>query len=117
MALLYGRAGRLTAKNGGFRPGQLLVCEMCSVDVVMVCAEMWRKDEAGAFRFLCTWTAPGTVLAEMLGKEPSAWTRDDAVVAAAHWAAFCSILAPGFDVVFAEAGDQGATDRGFSGLT
>ena len=22
MALLYGRAGRLTAKNGGFRPGQ-----------------------------------------------------------------------------------------------
>ena len=23
MALLYGRAGRLTAKNGGFRPGQV----------------------------------------------------------------------------------------------
>jgi hypothetical protein len=23
MALLYGRAGRLTAKNGGFRPGQI----------------------------------------------------------------------------------------------
>jgi hypothetical protein len=23
MALLYGRAGRLTAQNGGFRPGQL----------------------------------------------------------------------------------------------
>ena len=23
MALLYGHAGRLTAKNGGFRPGQL----------------------------------------------------------------------------------------------
>ena len=22
MALLYGRAGRLTVKNGGFRPGQ-----------------------------------------------------------------------------------------------
>ena len=22
MVLLYGRAGRLTAKNGGFRPGQ-----------------------------------------------------------------------------------------------
>jgi hypothetical protein len=22
MALLYGRAGRFTAKNGGFRPGQ-----------------------------------------------------------------------------------------------
>jgi hypothetical protein len=22
MAVLYGRAGRLTAKNGGFRPGQ-----------------------------------------------------------------------------------------------
>jgi hypothetical protein len=22
MAILYGRAGRLTAKNGGFRPGQ-----------------------------------------------------------------------------------------------
>ena len=39
-----------------------------------------------------------------MGAEPSAWTRDDAVVAAAHWAAFCSILAPGFDVVFAEAG-------------
>ena len=24
MGLLYGRAGRLTAKNGGFRPGQWL---------------------------------------------------------------------------------------------
>jgi hypothetical protein len=24
MGLLYGRAGRLTSKNGGFRPGQLL---------------------------------------------------------------------------------------------
>ena len=24
MALLHGRAGRLTAKNGGFRPGQML---------------------------------------------------------------------------------------------
>ena len=23
MAFLYGRAGRLTAKNGGFRPGQI----------------------------------------------------------------------------------------------
>jgi hypothetical protein len=23
MALLYGRAGRLTAQNGGFRPGQI----------------------------------------------------------------------------------------------
>ena len=23
MALLYGRAGRLTTKNGGFRPGQI----------------------------------------------------------------------------------------------
>ena len=27
MALLYGRAGRLTAKNGGFRPGQYLEAE------------------------------------------------------------------------------------------
>jgi hypothetical protein len=25
MALLYGRAGRLTTKNGGFRPGQYLI--------------------------------------------------------------------------------------------
>ena len=24
MAFLYGHAGRLTAKNGGFRPGQML---------------------------------------------------------------------------------------------
>ena len=26
MAFLYGRAGRLTAKNGGFRPGQCGIC-------------------------------------------------------------------------------------------
>jgi hypothetical protein len=26
MALLYGRAGRLTAKNAGFRPGQWAWC-------------------------------------------------------------------------------------------
>jgi hypothetical protein len=25
MAFLYGRAGRLTSKNGGFRPGQFFV--------------------------------------------------------------------------------------------
>jgi hypothetical protein len=25
MGILHGRAGRLTAKNGGFRPGQLLL--------------------------------------------------------------------------------------------
>ena len=31
MALLYGRAGRLTDKNGGFRPGQELRAESCTV--------------------------------------------------------------------------------------
>ena len=28
MALLHGRAGRLTAKNGGFRPGQVAKCPL-----------------------------------------------------------------------------------------
>jgi hypothetical protein len=31
MALLYARAGRLTDKNGGFRPGQELRAESCTV--------------------------------------------------------------------------------------
>ena len=28
MAFLYGRTGRLTAKNGGFRPGQVADCQL-----------------------------------------------------------------------------------------
>ena len=34
MALLYGRAGRLTAKNGGFRPGQYVYS-------IPACGEPW----------------------------------------------------------------------------
>jgi hypothetical protein len=47
MGLLYGRAGRLTAKNGGFRPGQNLqqlhVREVPGGDVLNV-----REGEAAA---------------------------------------------------------------------
>jgi hypothetical protein len=36
MALFYGRAGRLTAKNGGFRPGQSHLQAAAGVDTVEV---------------------------------------------------------------------------------
>ena len=44
MALLYGRAGRLTARNGGFRPGQWRYCSPGDVHR----DEVYTFDEAGA---------------------------------------------------------------------
>ena len=35
MAVLYGRAGRLTAKNGGFRPGQVTQDLQTATDTVV----------------------------------------------------------------------------------
>lgn len=81
----------------------VLLYEMCKLDMIVVTAEMWRKDEVGATPAISIWTAPDTVLAEMLAKEPSEWTRDDAIVAAANYATHVVMWAAGGDVVLAEA--------------
>ena len=39
MAVLYGRAGRLTAKNGGFRPGQIRAAGQATVLTVAPAGE------------------------------------------------------------------------------
>jgi hypothetical protein len=41
MALLYGRAGLLTAKNGGFRPGQVRRLRFKAFDIP------WRQITGG----------------------------------------------------------------------
>ena len=44
MALLYGRAGRLTVKNGGFRPGQATTDEDLRREE-SAARELLRKEE------------------------------------------------------------------------
>jgi uncharacterized OB-fold protein len=50
---LYGRAGRLAAKNGGFRPGQK-VCEDCGV-----LTPGWGLPKSGKRQRWCTGCAKG----------------------------------------------------------
>ena len=82
----------------------VLLCEMTKLGMVMVLAEAFRKDDAGAIPLISMWSTPDTALAEMLAQEPSEWTRGDAIVAAANIAVMTPVCGPGFDAVFAEAG-------------
>jgi hypothetical protein len=61
----------------------LLLYEMCKADNLLVCAELWRKNDTGDLLIFTIWSAPETAFAAMLAKEH--WTRDDAVLAAAHY--------------------------------
>lgn len=77
----------------------VVLSEMCTVDMVAVCAEGMRKDEAGEMPMLSMCVAPDTVFAEMVAKEPSEWTRDDALVAASQMAPWVSFTAAGVSAV------------------
>ena len=53
MVLLYGRAGRLNAKNGGFRPGQFLGmeavgCHETTYNNIVTCDVDIRRDLYGS---------------------------------------------------------------------
>jgi hypothetical protein len=87
-----------------YRRAAVLLYEMCKVDMVAVVAETYRKDDEGVILWIKTYTAPDTVFAAMVAKDPRAWTRDDAITAAVHsvqWGVTCAV---GCTAVFAEAG-------------
>ncbi len=64
----------------------LLLYEMAKIDMVVICGEAHRKDERGVPLCIQILTAPDTVFAEVLAKEPRTFTKGDAVVAAAGFA-------------------------------
>jgi len=70
-----------------WRRASLLLFEMTKIDMLSVCAELWRRDEHGVLAFFNVWTAPDSVLAEMVAKEPGTWGREDALTAALNMAA------------------------------
>jgi hypothetical protein len=82
----------------------ILLYEMCKADMVLVCAETHRKTADGIPLYFSIFTAPGTVFAQMLAKEPGEWTRDDALLAAANHSVSAATWAPGYKAVLKEAG-------------
>ena len=92
-----------------YRRAALLLYEMAKAPssaemMVAVVAEGYRRDDDGRGLFHATWTAPDTVFAAFVTKDPSAWTRDDAIIAAANHAVFGAAWSPGYAAVSAEAG-------------
>ena len=73
MALLYGRVGRFTAKNGGFRPGQGSAVAICFVNR----DEHARKWEHGSGkREHCPAAAPPAAGAQDLFAQQPRWRAD-----------------------------------------
>ena len=93
------------AKIGGaeYRRASVLLYDMCKLGAVTVCAEMCRKDTDDVILMMKILTAPGTVLAVALAKDPSEWTRDDAILAAVS-AVWMPMFAVGGTAVMAAAG-------------
>jgi len=85
----------------------LLLYEMCKVDMIAVMGEANRKDEHGVSLYLNTWASPDNAFAVMLAKEPSEWTRDDALLASAVTGVWHSVVwSAGGTAVCAAAGLQ-----------
>ena len=93
VSVLCAPASKVGAEE--WRRASLLLYEMVNVDDMAVSAEMMRPDDAGHLHLFKVWTEPGTVFAEMLAKEPSAWDRDDALTAATNMAAHLATYAIG----------------------
>ena len=81
----------------------VLLYEMIKVDMLKVCAEFNRKTEEGIPLHMTIFTAPDSVFATMVEKEPSAWTRDDAVIAGVQMAPYGAMWTRGASEIFAMA--------------
>jgi hypothetical protein len=82
----------------------VLLREMTKLDMVAVCAEMWRKDDEDSMPFIGLWTSKDTCFAAMLAKGPSGWNADDAILAASNLAGFVPLLSAGISAVLVQAG-------------
>ncbi len=69
---------------------------MCKVDVLAVCAESLRKNEAGYPVAYRVWTASDTVLAAVLAKNPDEWDHEDAITVALHNSWFAAQFSVGY---------------------
>eukprot|EP01052_Picozoa_sp_SAG31_P045786 SAG31_NODE_8507_length_1439_cov_1.473881_1_plen_169_part_00 len=69
---------------------------MCKVDLLAVCAESLRKNEAGYPVAYRVWMASDTVLAALLAKNPDEWDREDAITVALHNSWFAAQFSPGY---------------------
>ena len=86
----------------------LLLAEMAKLDIA-VCGEMWQLDDAGT-PVLCTvWTAPDSIFAAMLAREPSEWSREDVITAAANCACWMAAWVNGGSAVLAQSGTDEMT--------
>lgn len=56
-----------------------LMYEMAKLDLFAIGTAMNHKDADGTPLYLNTWSSDSNVLAEILAKEPSEWTREDAI--------------------------------------
>ncbi len=72
----------------------LLLCEMGKLDSVVL-SELYRPNEEGTALLYTIFEAPSSVFAEMLAKESSEWTCDDAILASANMAAHVLAWAAG----------------------
>ena len=90
----------------------LLLSEMAKVDPLAVTAATLRKDNAGTMPFFSIFSAPDTVFAAMLAKDPSGWDRGDAKIVGAGYAVWAPSVVVGCSAVCAAAG---LTDMDFIG--
>jgi hypothetical protein len=89
-----------------WRRACLLLYAMAPVDIA-VAAEMVRKDADGNFYVHTVWTAPDSVFAAMLAKEPSEWTREDAITASANMALHVPAWSTGWTALMTETRECG----------
>lgn len=106
VSVLCAPASKVEAEE--WRRTSLLLYEMVKVDDMAVSAEMMRPDDEGHLQLYRVWTQPGTVLAEMLAKDPSQWDRDDALTAATNMSPHMAMWAIGGFHVWEQAGVEDA---------
>ena len=97
-------AGATKVGQAEYVRAALLLYDMCKADMVAVSVEMWRKDDAGVSPFCSMFTTSGNAHHAMLAKDPSEWTHDDAILAAAGLAAFQPLLSVGGIAILPQAG-------------
>jgi hypothetical protein len=104
ISLLCAPASRVGVAE--WRRACLLLYAMAPVDIA-VAAEMVRKDADGNFYVHTVWTAPDSVFAAMLAKEPSEWTREDAITASANMALHVPAWSTGWNALMTETRECG----------
>jgi hypothetical protein len=101
-AVLCAPASKVGAEE--YRRASLLLYEMAKADMVAVPGAGWARGEQGLPLCLNILTAPDTVFAAILAKEPGELTRDDAIIASASFAHHLPSWAAGMTPALALAG-------------